>query len=159
MPIVPLQLEVSDEIDTVMSRCRLNALTLCVTLAAATSGCGAGSPFDYQKVSGKVIYEDGQPISPSGFTIYFVPQVAAIDANTHPRVAKAMVDGNGNFAEATSHKFGDGLIPAKHKAFLDLKAPKGTKPLVAPEYADAETTPLVVDSTESDFLEIKVPRP
>ena len=60
----------------------------------------------------------------------------------------------------TKAKFnGDGLIPAKHKAFLDLKAPNGTKPLVAPEYADAETTPLVVDSTESDFLEIKVPRP
>jgi hypothetical protein len=137
---------------------RLTAWTLCAALAT-TLGCGSESPFDYRKVSGKVTYEDGQPISPSGFTIYFAPQVEAIDPDTHPRVAKAMVDGSGNFAEATSYKFGDGLIPAKHKAFFDLKAPKGSKPLVAAEYTDVETTPLEVDSTESDFLEIKVPRP
>jgi hypothetical protein len=126
---------------------------------AALVGCGSASPFDYAPVSGKATYDDGTPISPSGFTIYFSPQVAAINADTHPRVAKAMVDANGNFAEATSHKFGDGLIPAKHKVFFDLKPTKGAKPLVAAAYTDVETTPLEVDSTASDFLEIKVPRP
>ncbi|WP_428304912.1 hypothetical protein [Lacipirellula sp.] len=126
---------------------------------ALVVGCGAASPFDYQQVSGKVTYDDGTPISPSGFTIYFSPQVAAINAETHPRVAKAMVDGSGNFTETTSHKFGDGLIPAKHKVFLDLKPAKGAKPLVAAVYTDVETTPLEVDSTATNFLEIKVPRP
>jgi hypothetical protein len=35
----------------------------------------------------------------------------------------------------------------------------GGKPLVAKEYMETPTTPLLVDSTGKDFLEIKVPRP
>lgn len=130
-----------------------------VTFAVFLAGCGESAPFEYRKTSGSIVYEDGQPISPDGFELYFVPQVESSDGQIFPRTAIAHVDGSGKFSEVTSYKYGDGLIPAKHKVFLKIGPGADKKPRVPKEYLSIEGTPLIVDPAESDFLDIKVPRP
>jgi hypothetical protein len=127
--------------------------------AACALGCGPAGPFDYQPVAGKITYEDGQPISSDGLQLYFTAQVDSPDGESFPRVAMAHVNGSGEFTAVTSYKYGDGLIPASHKVTIKVGPGPGNKPLVPKEYTDAQSTPLVVDSTDKDFLEIKVPRP
>jgi hypothetical protein len=138
---------------------RMPVLLAFVVVLGSFVGCGSSGPFEYQPVAGKITYEDGQPISSGGLELYFTAQVDSPDGESYPRVAMAHVDGNGEFKEVTSYKFGDGLIPANHKVTIKVGAAQGGKPLVPKEYADAKTTPLVVDSADKDFLEIKVPRP
>jgi hypothetical protein len=137
---------------------RLQIIAL-ISTAVCTLGCGESGPFDYQPVAGKITYEDGQPISTEGLQLYFTAQVDSPDGESFPRAAMAHVDGNGEFQAVTSYKYGDGLIPASHKVAIKVGPGPGNKPLLAKEYAEAQTTPLVVDSAGKDFLEIKVPRP
>lgn len=128
-------------------------------LTVMAFGCGTSSPFDYQPTSGTITYEDGQPISPGGLELCFAAQVESPDGEAYPRTAIAHVDGSGKFNEVTSYKFGDGLIPGKHKVFIKSGAGPDGKPLVSKEYASVDSTPLLVDSSSTDVLEIKVPRP
>jgi hypothetical protein len=129
-----------------------------LALAAAAGGCGDGDPFDYVPVSGRLTYDDGTPIPASGIRIGFTVQdVAPIDGK-YPRPAEAVVDAEGNFANCTSVKYGDGLLPGKHKAAIYYATDAKGKLLIPKEYAHAATTPLVI-STETLPLEIKVPRP
>jgi hypothetical protein len=137
---------------------RIKAL-LAMSAAFCVLGCGSSSLFDYQPVSGKITYEDGQPISPDGLQLYFTAQVDSPDGAAYPRAAMAHVDGNGEFKAVTSYKYGDGLVPANHKVTIKAGAGPNNKPLVPTEYTEVQTTPLVVDSTDKDYLEIKVPRP
>ncbi len=120
-----------------------------------SAGCGSSDPFDYIKASGKISYEDGTPI-PGGLRLVFVSQDVAAVGNAHPRQGMANADANGNFDSVTSHKFGDGLVPGKHKVFV--AAEQGSKPRVPKEYMSELTTPLIVDTANLP-LDIKVPKP
>src|SRR5436853_7492179 len=82
-------------------------------------GCGSGSPFHYVKVKGKVTYEDGSPIPGNGLRIRFFPLDAPKVENAVPRPAYARFDDQGNFDSVTSYKYGDGLIPGKHKVAIE----------------------------------------
>lgn len=125
-------------------------------LCAIVAGCGSNSPFKYTKASGKVTYEDGTPIP--GVRLVFVAQDVAAVGISHPRPAMANVDAQGNFDCVTSYKYGDGLIPGKHKVFLQGAVENSGKPTVPKEYLSELTTPLIVD-TANVPLDIKIPKP
>jgi hypothetical protein len=76
----------------------------------------------------------------------------------HPRPGMASVDTQGVFERATSLKYGDGLIPGKHKVAIFYATDAKGKYLVPKEYTHLSTTPLVVD-TGDGTIEIKVPKP
>lgn len=129
-------------------------IVLACSLAA--SGCGSGGPFDYVPVSGTLKYEDGTPLG--GLRLIFLAQDADPVGTAHPRPARANVDAQGSFDCVTSHKYGDGLIPGKHKVVLQIAPVQDGKPLVAEEYTRSETTPLEIDTADAP-LEIVIPRP
>jgi hypothetical protein len=122
------------------------------------AGCGSGEPFDYIPVSGTVAYEDGTPIPASGLQLRFDSLDAKPVGEFHPLPGKAIVDSSGAFAQVTTHKFGDGLVPGKHKVSFAYATDAKGKLLVPEEYTHPSTTPLVVD-TDQLPLEIKAPRP
>ena len=122
------------------------------------TGCGSNSPFDYVKVSGKVLYDDGTPVPFSGETrIMFGSFAPPADGDAHPRPAVAYLKADGTFESVTSYKYGDGLVRGKHKVLLS-GADAGGKPLFPIEYADINTTPAEIDTADSP-LEIKIPKP
>jgi len=89
----------------------VSAVLLCGVI-----GCGGSEPFKLLPVSGKVAYEDGSLISAPRIEVVFEPQAGPIDPKTHPRPGRAEVNPtDGTFAEATSHKYGDGVVVGKHK--------------------------------------------
>ena len=144
-----------------MQQLRINYRTVtCLALTAsviAASGCGSGSPFKYVKVSGTVKYEDGSAI-PGGCRLVFNSVDAAPVGNAYPRPGMADVNAEGTFNEVTSYKFGDGLVPGKHKVVVQAANERDGNPVVPKEYTNPETTPLVIDTKDVPF-EIKVPKP
>jgi hypothetical protein len=107
-------------------------------------------------VQGKVVYEDGSPVT--GGELYFVSQNAAPEGGMHPRPAKAGLKPDGSFDVVTSYKYGDGLIPGKHKVAIMNAIDRDGKPLVPEAYTSTATTPLVIDTADSPLV-IKVPKP
>lgn len=128
-------------------------LALCLAI-----GCGSSGPFEYVPVSGKVVYEDGTPLPLAGARIQFYPLDVTISDDVHPRPALATLDAGGAFDAATSHKYGDGLIPGKHKVVIQADAVQNGKAIFPPACGDLDKTPLMVDTADLP-LEIKVPRP
>ena len=122
-----------------------------------SAGCGSRGPFDDVPVSGKVTYEDGSPI-PGGCQLVFTALDVEPVRKEHPRPGRATVNANGEFDSVTSYKYGDGLIPGRHKVVILSGSDQGGKPVVAKEYATVQTTPLVIDTADVP-LEIKVPKP
>jgi len=70
----------------------------------------------------------------------------------------ANVDAEGKFDCVTSHKYGDGLIPGKHKVVIQNAAEQAGKPIVPKEFTSETTTTLIVDTKDLPF-DIKVPKP
>ena len=131
---------------------------LLALLCCSVVGCGSGSPYDYTKVSGKITYEDGSPIPGGRLRLRFVALDAPQVENAHPRPAFANPNIDGEFDSVTSYKYGDGLIPGKHKVAIEVGgAPSSVSP-VPKEYLSSSTTPITVDTNKSPF-DIKVPRP
>ena len=125
--------------------------------ASACAGCGSSGPFDYVPVEGTVTYEDGTALPVDQFLLQFVSQAPAKET-AFPRPATAIVDGSGAFDAVTSYKYGDGLIPGKHKvAVLDATGTNGQL-LVPREYTNIATTPLMIDTNDAP-LAIKIPQP
>jgi hypothetical protein len=134
----------------------MRALLLISCLACV--GCGSNSPYEYVEASGHIGYEDGTPIPAGGYRLLF----SAIDAppveGAHPRPGTADVDEKGDFDRVTSYKYGDGLIPGRHKvAFQEVRDKQG-RLLVPKEFTNIATTPLTVDTNDLPF-DIKVPKP
>jgi hypothetical protein len=136
---------------------RAGLLFLFLVLASA-AGCGSGSPFDYVKVNGKVTYDDGSPIPNGGLRIRFAPVDPPKVENAVPRPAYAKFNEKGDFDSVTSYKYGDGLIPGKHKVAIEAADGPTNKLAVPKEYTSISTTPLVIDTADSP-LDIKVPKP
>ncbi len=121
-------------------------------------GCGSGGPYRYVAVDGMLSYEDGSSIPAGGIQLKFIALDPPAVEGATPRPAIAHLDSEGKFEFATSYKFGDGLIPGKHKVVILYAKDKEGKPLIPAEYASTSKTPLVID-TGSLPIEIKVPRP
>ncbi len=121
-------------------------------------GCGSNAPFQYVPVEGVVSYEDGSQLPAGGFQLKFISLEAPEVPGAKPRPAIAHVNEVGRFEQATSYKFGDGLIPGKHRvAFIGASSKEG-KPLLPKAYSSTRKTPLIIDTADSP-LEIKVPKP
>lgn len=122
------------------------------------AGCGSGGPFEYIPVRGKVSFEDGAVIPAGGILLQFKSIDAKPVGELMPRPAQAQVDAEGVFTCATSHKYGDGLVPGKHKVALQFATDATGKLLIPQDYASLATTPLVIE-TGDGVIEVKVPRP
>jgi hypothetical protein len=70
----------------------------------------------------------------------------------------ANVGPDGKFDCVTSYKYGDGLVPGKHKVVIQTANERDGAPIVAQEYATVESTKLVIDTANLP-LDIKVPKP
>jgi hypothetical protein len=121
-------------------------------------GCGDSAPFSYVPVAGRVTYEDGTPIPASGMKLQFEPLDVQTVNGMHPRIATADLDAEGRFANATSHKYGDGLVPGKHKVAIGYATDKNGKLLIPKEDASLAETKLIIDTANLP-LEIKVSKP
>jgi hypothetical protein len=126
-------------------------------LICLATGCGSSGPFDYEKVSGKITYEDGTPI-PGATRLQFIAQDAPAVEGASPRPAVANVNAQGEFDAVTSYKYGDGLIPGKHKVAIEAGGDPTKRVPVPKEYLSPSTTPLIVNTAEAPF-DIKVPKP
>jgi hypothetical protein len=130
---------------------------LCIILVfAALVGCGSNEPFDYVKVHGTVTYDDGTPLPIKQYQLRFQSEVPAKGTFFPPNGQTAVTDGK--FDTVTSHKFGDGLVPGKHKVIFAYATDAKGKLVVPPEYTEVSTTPIEIDTANSP-LEIKVPKP
>jgi hypothetical protein len=126
-------------------------------------GCGESTPYSIVPVKGKVTYKDGSLIPAHRLVVQFHPQVASIDPKTHAQYAQAEADPKtGEFIEATTRKWGDGVIPGPQKvtvvAYKLGDTPNGNVP---PLYHSVETSPLAaeVKNTNEPFaFEIDKPK-
>ena len=137
---------------------RMRYRLLPAAFLSACIGCGPDSPFDYVKVDGTVAYEDGAPLPASGLELRFYALDAMPVQGAKPRPAIAHVNAEGRFECVTSYKYGDGLIPGRHRVAILNAADNKGKPLVPLEYSSTANSPLVID-TETIPLEIRVPKP
>ena len=129
------------------------------------AGCGSGEPFGYVSVPGKVTYDDGTRIEAPHLKLVFIPVNPPQSPDPKMSAPKAKVDvhsADGTFPadEVTSHNFGDGLLPGKHKVQI---IPYDDKDQILPglvpqEYRDAKTTPVEVDTANGELI-IKVKKP
>jgi hypothetical protein len=117
-------------------------------------GCKQG-PFEFVPVEGKVVYEDGSPVT--GGQLQFVSQ-APPEGTSFPRPALAHIKGDGTFDAVTSHKFGDGLVAGRHKVAIQNAVGSDGKPLVPEAFTSIATTPLEIDTADTP-LTITVPKP
>jgi len=131
--------------------------------AVFVSGCGSGEPFSYVKASGKVTYDDGSLIQAPQVRLTFIAENPPTtgDEKIHARPATTYANPKtGEFSEITSHSYDDGLLSGKHKVIVNPTDERGTAidGVVAPEYRDANKTPLEVDTANQPFV-IKVKKP
>jgi hypothetical protein len=125
---------------------------------ALLTGCGSSGPYKYVPVSGKITYEDGSPIPVGGMRLLFVAMDAPTVDGAHPRPAMANVDASGEFAVVTSYKYGDGLIPGRHKVAIQAPTELDGRPIIPKSCINELTTELIVDTAERPLV-IKVPKP
>jgi len=136
----------------------MRARTLTGLLIAVCLGCGPGGPFKYVPVQGVLTYEDGSPVPVGGLQLKFIALDAPLVEGASPRPAIAHLNSDGQFECATSYKYGDGLVPGKHKVAIINAVDKSGELLVPTDYTNTSRTPLIID-TSTLPLEIKVPRP
>lgn len=149
-----------DDVARTMNKQAQASVGLCMAAASLVlfaSGCGGSSPYPMTKVSGKVLYEDGESIPAETIAIRFDSLESALDAKTHPRPGMAATGPEGAFEVVTTSDYADGIITGKHKVQISATDAQG-KNLIPPEYGNYETTPIEVNSADSPF-EFRVPRP
>ena len=119
-------------------------------------------PYSYRRVSGAVLYEDGDVIPAESLNLTFIPMTPPRTPRLHPRPGFAVVDTKtGAFRYATSRKPGDGLVKGAHKVLISGDNRRPLPEAVVPtEYANYDTTPLEVDTKNGTFhLKVKRPAP
>lgn len=152
--ILPKLLGQPEEMDVMR---KLVVIGLLATLPLSI-GCGDGNPFEYIPVEGRVTYEDGSTIPASGMRLQFASLDVPPQNGMYPRPATATLDAEGLFSKATSYKYGDGLVPGRHKVAIAYARDAAGNLLVPKECTNLATTPLVVDTSQLP-LTIKVPKP
>ncbi|MBN1854487.1 MAG: hypothetical protein JW829_17275 [Pirellulales bacterium] len=127
-------------------------------------GCGSGSPFQMEPVSGKVTYVDGSLIQADEIRIVFEPQgVEAVGKNA-ARASQGLVHmADGTFSNLTMIKPGDGAVVGHHKVVVlalkqDARGVGEPTNAVPARYHTARSTPLEVDVTSGgeNHFELKI---
>jgi hypothetical protein len=129
-----------------------------ITTFTLLLGCSNNSPFEYIAVQGQLTYEDGSTIPAKGIRLQFITIDVKPHKGAHPRPATTQLNSQGHFDSVTSYKYGDGLVPGRHKVAIFYATDKNGKLLVPKAYTHAATTPLIVDTADTP-LKIKVPKP
>ncbi len=123
-------------------------------------GCSSGGPFEYVPVSGQITYDDGSVIKASTLRVVFIAlDQKNEDPNVKPRPATANIDpATGKFDSVTSYKYGDGLVPGRHRVAVAALGPTGQGLNVIPaKYSDVASSPLIVDTKDAPLM-IKIPK-
>ena len=143
---------------------QVNLLKISLFLAAiAFAGCEK-QPFGVAPVSGKVTYEDGSLIPAERLFVNFEPKnTDPVDGKYYPRAAVAEVDvETGEFAEATTIRYGDGAIIGPHWVTISSTDKQGSVRTkhVPPKYGLVDDTPFEVEVTPgSEPFEFKIEKP
>jgi hypothetical protein len=120
-----------------------------VALAVAgLAGCGRGGPYP---VSGRLEYEDGEPITGlAGSTVTFTSDALGVEA-------RGEIQEDGTFRLGTRRE-ADGAPPGTYKVIVTQPHPEPERrvtghPVVALIYEDPKTTPLevTVEPKSNDF--------
>ena len=139
-----------------MERLRLIDGWVIVTLGLTPLALGcADGPFDLVSTSGRVVFEDGEPLGVG--QIVFSPLTPPV-GEAHPRSALAYLKEDGTFDYATTFKTGDGIIVGQHKVSFIYATDESGVSLVPEQYTSVLKTPLTIDSADMP-LTIKIPRP
>ncbi len=139
-------------------RREISRLLSSLVVVSIFPGCGSPGPFSYVPVEGILTYEDGSSVPKSGIQLKFIALDAPDMENAKPRPAIAHLDSEGRFDLVTSYKYGDGLVPGRHKVAILYAKKKDGELLVPRDYTSTVKTPLVI-STDDLPLQIKVPKP
>ncbi len=141
---------------TQISFCEASALLLLALLCS--TGCNDASPYPLVSISGQVTYDDGSPIPADSITVIFDPQVAPLDAQTHPKPATAEVNvADGTFDVVSTFHYGDGVIRGPHKIrVISYDAQQQVTDAVPAEYRSPETTPLKAEIDAGQHVELKI---
>lgn len=140
----------------------LAVATVMVVIAIVARGCLGGSddPFRYVRVSGKVCYEDGAPITGKSLVLTFVPVETVSSDKKFARPGLAIVDANsGEFQSATTLKPNDGIVFGRHRVVLSTSDRQPLPDDVVPAiYKNQARSPLEVDTRNQPF-DIRIARP
>ena len=130
---------------------------LCFALLVALTVAGCGEGPEYLPVTGTVKYSDGTVPKGDAPAITFQP----VDAGPKRKGASGTIADDGTFSLHTIQP-GDGAQPGDYKVTVHVMKgyPRG-KPMVAPKYTDATSTPLnaTVDASRENHFEFTVERP
>ena len=123
-------------------------------------GCGDSGPFQYVPIEGKVSYEDGTLIDAPTVRLTFTAVERGDNPNLRPRPANTSLNvADGTFDNVTSYKYGDGLVPGKHRVAIVALGEKGNMlNLVPADYTNSAKSPLIIDTKEAP-LDIRIPKP
>ena len=136
----------------------MSRLLVIVTLSVTALGCNDSGPFKYVPVEGQVTFEDGSLIPAKGMMLQFASMDVEPRDGMYPRPATASLDNEGRFNLATSYKYGDGLVPGRHKVAIGYATDEKGNLLIPKSCTSLSSTPLVADTNELPIL-IKVPKP
>ena len=112
-------------------------------------GCGSSKPFDYVKVEGQLTYDDGEAVPADGIVLEFVTLDVGPNEQFHPRPGSSKLDDKGQFTCATSYKYGDGLVPGRHRVAIYYAKDSEGKLLVPKDYTHIASTPLIIDTADT----------
>ena len=137
----------------------------CARIAAACcgmlllAGCEQ-PPYKTVPVSGKVTYDDGTPIPAQRVRVQFVPLVAPVNAKQYPHPGNAELSPDGTFANVTTWKYADGVIPGPQKVIIQpLDNKEHLTAAVDPDYT-TNKSPLTLEVTAGmPPVDLKVPKP
>ncbi|MEO0529939.1 MAG: hypothetical protein AAF266_05095 [Planctomycetota bacterium] len=127
-----------------------------IAVVAVAVGCSQQDPYRKVKVSGQVLYEDGEAIPVGSIAIRFDSTLPPVDAKTHPRPGFAFTDADGSFASASTKGHDDGIVVGKHRVSLGVA--DGAPGAIPAVYQAPQTSPLEIDTAELP-LEIRIARP
>ena len=139
------------------------AVAMVASVLLAVAGCGKKTPYQLVKVSGTVKYADGTPIKADRLQLVFRPQVTPTGTLPPPEGKAEVNVKTGKFSGVTSYEFEDGVVAGKSKviAIVWVLPPKGPPQLsteVPKSVTNPATTPIMIDTSESRDLEIKIPK-
>ena len=138
----------------------MRTLFIIAMVIASAVGCNRG-PQTYS-VSGKVVFEDGAPLTTGGVVFSELLSTDASGTN-----ARGAIDAEGNF-QLTTFKDNDGALPGKHRFLVraDRDAEDYTKrgiiprPVIDERFEDYDTAELEFTIEEgSNDLELIVTKP
>jgi hypothetical protein len=151
-----------------LARFRFPLAACTLLFVVSLAGCGSGEPFSYVPAKGNVTYEDGTVIPAAHLRLTFIavnPPTSGDEKVFAPKGKADVSNGDGSnkdghFDDVTSHVYGDGLLPGKHKVLINPidASERQLEGVVPPEYRDAAKTPVEVDTAVQPMV-IKVKKP